>query len=401
VYHAIDRAIAEGMHPFPLLPRLQSIVFDEGRTPSWQLLLFLSTATNSLEINMEHANKMDDSQLGIQSVLASLRKRCPAIRDFTFTCDAPNSRKDILSHFTKDLHEMQDLKSICISQYPISFWTIQEISLAPKLQELTFDIGRLALNHIPPEIHFPCLVKCTVYGGAKNMAFQFIKSLKSPSFAELHTILDTSFSSHDIHEILTILLHFEFTIKAITTTWLLDPEEDISLTNVEDHITANTLAPLLHFSRIQKFRLNIYASFQDIDDIFIQKLSMSCPQLTHFDLGSRGVISLPTRVTLAGLVALAEHCQCLEKVELFFDCSDAQWWHQKNIQSNPKTTHLSVGCSAIDIHNIDTIAKFLSKIFPALKYIHHQSNVDVDEDEDEDNERWYSVLQKVKQYNNI
>jgi len=36
-----------------------------------------------------------------------------------------------------------------------------------------------------------------------------------------------------------------------------------------------------------------------------------------------------------------------------------------------------------------------------LKYIHHQSNVDVDVDEDEDDEHWYSVLQKVKQYNNI
>jgi hypothetical protein len=189
------------------------------------------------------------------------------------------------------------------------------------------------------------------------------------------------------------------TPRAITIDWGFFPENGDDPTN-QHQITASTLAPLLCFANIEIFRLNVDASFRDLDDVFIQQLATSCPKLLCLDLGSQSYIWSPTKVTLAGLVTLAKHCKYIQEVALFFDCSDIQWWYEQNIESNPRTTCISVGCSKVDIHDIVITAKFLSKIFPSLKYIRHQKQLDVDVD-DQTHDHWNSVLQHVKRYNNI
>jgi hypothetical protein len=137
-----------------------------------------------------------------------------------------------------------------------------------------------------------------------------------------------------------------------------------------------------------------------MDDLFIHRLATSCPNLTRLDLGSDGVVSLPTRVTLEGLITLAKHCRRLQNVGLFVGCSDIQYWYERISQNNPETTHLSVGCSTVDVDDIDIMAKFLSKLFPVLKDICYQSKANLDSDDEADG-RWYSVLEMVKKYNNV
>jgi hypothetical protein len=261
VFCAIENAITEGMHPFPLLSRLQSIVFDEGSMPPWQLQSFLTTVIKSLEINTDYRwQKMVEERRGLQTVLASLPKRCPAIQDLTVTCNRAGIWDDIVLPFSQGLHEMQALTTLCISPHLIPFSTLREISLAPKLQELTFEIDGLAVNDIPPELHFPCLIQCTIHGEETETAMKFIKSLKSPSLTALHALLQSSLSADDIHQILTFLLPFAFTFRAITIDWGFFPENGDDPTN-QHQITASTLAPLLCFANIEIFRLNVDASF--------------------------------------------------------------------------------------------------------------------------------------------
>ena len=134
VFSAIEHAIATGIHPGPFLPQLQSITFSEDRyTSAWDLLPFLTTVTYSLTMNMKCRNKMDETRLGLQTVLSSLSTLCPAIRNFKLRCEYSDVEHDIISHFSKGLHKMQTLSSIYITQYLITSSMLQEISVLPKL----------------------------------------------------------------------------------------------------------------------------------------------------------------------------------------------------------------------------------------------------------------------------
>jgi hypothetical protein len=142
---------------------------------------------------------------------------------------------------------------------------------------------------------------------------------------------------------------------------------------------------------------------------FISKLALSCPNLVHLDLGSRGVVNFPMDTTLASLVALANHCRLLQSIGLYFDCCTIQSWITKDIQCNNATTQLSVGCSTIQTSDIITVAKFLSKLFPNLIQIDSRRNGDdVDSDDDameslsenslQVHHCWDLVLTRVKSY---
>jgi len=120
----------------------------------------------------------------------------------------------------------------------------------------------------------------------------------------------------------------QFTIKHINIQWWLDPDRGINLDD-SDYISGITLAPLLEFLHLENFQLNTLSSLHGIDDTFISKLALLCPNLVHLDLGSRGVVNFPMDTTLASLVMLANHCRLLQNIGLYIDCCAIQSGSQR------------------------------------------------------------------------
>lgn len=408
VFTAIEHAISDGMHPKPFLPRLRTIIFNETlQSPSWCLLSLMTATVTSLDIHIILAPEILGAHLGMQTVLASLHNKCPLLCDLTVTSNQ-SSMGDFLPHLGTGLLGMQNLTILRVSDFPLSKSTLFEISNIPHLKQLSFNIDGLNINDIPSNFTFPALTRCIIRGNNKDTAVVFMKAFTSPSFADLDVIVDTSFTSYDIHEILTHLLHFHLTIKHIRFSWLLDPDRDgASISHNNDNINPLILAPLLEFSRLESFKINVLPSLKEINDAFIHQLALSCPLLQQLDLGSSGVVCVPTQTTLAGLVSLASNCRQLSSVGLYFDCSDMQSWYTRLTQSNNNTACLFVGCSTINNSDIDITAEFLLKLFPNLTTIHYQDNTNHIDENDKDgpqNEnpsklQWDSVSAQVRQYN--
>jgi len=406
VFSAIDRAIADRMHPHPLFPKVHAIIFHESDlTTAWHLMSLMTATITSLEINIEQIQDIDGRLLGMQTVLASMQTRCPSLNDFTVAYNRSNAMDELLPHFTHGLLGMQALTHLDISAFLIYTPTLIEISSIPHLKRLSFNVNGLNMHDIPSNIHFPTLFKCSIYGEQKFAALEFIRALTTSSFIQLDIFLDLPFTPDDIHQILPSLLPCQFTIKHINIQWWLDPDRGINLDD-SDYISGITLAPLLEFSHLENFELSTLSSFHGIDDTFISKLALSCPNLVHLDLGSRGVVNFPMNTTLASLVMLANHCRLLQNIGLYFDCCTIQSWITKDIQCNNATTHLSVGCSTIQTSDINTMAKFLSRLFPNLTRIDFRRNSNDADSDDESSDanseqvhrRWDLVFTKVKSY---
>ena len=409
VFSAIDHAIADQMHPHPLFPKVHAIIFHESHlTTAWHLMSLMTATITSLEINIEQTQDIDGGSLGMQTVLASMQTRCPSLNNFKIACNQSNAMDELLSHFTHGLLGMQALTHLDISAFLIYTPTLIEISSIPHLKHLSFNVNGLNMHDIPSNIHFPTLFECNIYGKQKNTALEFIKALTTSSFIQLDIFFDLPFTPDDIHQILTSLLPCQFTIKHINIQWWLDPDRGITLDD-SDYISGITLAPLLEFSHLKNVELNTLSSLHGIDDTFISKLALSCPNLVHLDLGSRGAVNFPMDTTLASLVILANHCRLLQNIGLYFDCCTIQSWVTKDLQCNNAITQLSVGCSTIQTSNINTMANFLSKLFPNLTRIDFRWNSnDVDSDDDaiasssENSQQvhhcWDLVLTRVKSY---
>lgn len=83
------------------------------------------------------------------------------------------------------------------------------------------------------------------------------------------------------------------------------------LTNVE-YITEDELSPLLSFPDIEFLWINSYLSFAQLDNQMLTKMATSWGRLRELDLGSMSCCGSPSRVTLEGLLIIAQYCPKLE-----------------------------------------------------------------------------------------
>lgn len=118
VFSAIDRAIADRMHPHLHFTKVHAIIFHQiNLTTAWHLMSLMITTITSLEINIEQIQDIDGGLLGMQIVLASMQTRCPSLNDFTVAYNQSNAMDELLPHFTHGLLGMQALTHLDISAF--------------------------------------------------------------------------------------------------------------------------------------------------------------------------------------------------------------------------------------------------------------------------------------------
>ncbi|KAJ7636222.1 hypothetical protein FB45DRAFT_444281 [Roridomyces roridus] len=133
------------------------------------------------------------------------------------------------------------------------------------------------------------------------------------------------------------------------------------------------IRPLFSFTEPRVVRLNPPFGF-NLDDSTMDELARAWPRLEVLDLGGAKSSSsrTPSRLTLAALLSLAQHCPRLSCINLPLNASTqtptpAPHHGARRIQQNCLTT-LNVQFSpCVDVHGM---AKILSSVFPALRIVH-------------------------------
>lgn len=124
------------------------------------------------------------------------------------------------------------------------------------------------------------------------------------------------------------------------------------------------LEPLFSFPNLVSVVLSHPVGF-DLDDTAIVAMARAWPQIQYLHLEAGPSRHIPSRVTLVGLRAFAQHCPRLRTLYLTFDASVIP--KIKHDVSQTTLEYLNVALSPIN--NPQRVAEFLFAVFPSLKII--------------------------------
>ncbi|KAF9465371.1 hypothetical protein BDZ94DRAFT_1189577 [Collybia nuda] len=139
------------------------------------------------------------------------------------------------------------------------------------------------------------------------------------------------------------------------------------LFDLDDYIISpKVLEPLLYFSGLIEVDLDPVGSF-DLDNAAVKDMAMAWPHLRRLSLGKRYPSTARPRVTLFGLLPIAEYCKNIEFLSISID---ARSGIRRGIVPetrgvrNGRLVTLGVGTSAIEEPML--VGSFLSSVFPGL-----------------------------------
>lgn len=145
-------------------------------------------------------------------------------------------------------------------------------------------------------------------------------------------------------------------------TFLVEPTPEQILTY---SVGGDILQPLFSFSNLHKVELRHPVGF-DIDNATILDMARSWPRLKIRKLVASTTRHMPSRVTLEGLYAFAEHCPQLNDLTLTFDATLAPHTPPSD---QPRHSQLCLKCLNVEgspVGDPGPVAEFLFSISPHL-----------------------------------
>ncbi|KAJ7746131.1 hypothetical protein DFH07DRAFT_1038550 [Mycena maculata] len=145
-------------------------------------------------------------------------------------------------------------------------------------------------------------------------------------------------------------------------TFLVEPTPEQILTY---SVAGDILQPLFSFSNLHKVELRHPVGF-DLDNATILDMARSWPHITIIKLVASTTRHMPTRVTLEGLYAFAEHCPQLRDLTLTFDATLVS---RTPPSDEPRHNQLCLQCLNVEcslVGDPGPVAEFLFSIFPRL-----------------------------------
>ncbi|KAJ7193243.1 hypothetical protein GGX14DRAFT_593050 [Mycena pura] len=134
---------------------------------------------------------------------------------------------------------------------------------------------------------------------------------------------------------------------------------------VANSVGGDILQPLFSFPNLHKVQLRHPVGF-DLDDATILVMARSWPRITSLSLVASTTSHMPSRVTLEGLYAFAQHCPRLYELTITFDATLAP----RTLPSDEtRTNQLCLKCLNLGYSPVGDpgpVAEFLFSIFPHL-----------------------------------
>ncbi|KAJ7770738.1 hypothetical protein B0H16DRAFT_1411002 [Mycena metata] len=355
-----------------LFPNLQELAWHStigGSSTFHHIRMFLSAGLTTL--------RLDDletyADFAIFSILAA---KCPSLRDVVLAPDLPvngdttpwDDAVPLISQFVCGL---LDLESLSVPGLNDSALT--HLARLPRLQTLEIRCAApdsFVLNPDEGDIPFASLVRLTLpacegatailaaIGVCSLVEFECTESFSPPTqniTRELYTTLANS-CSHTSLKILSVSGDDRD----------LDPVLDEEVDTYS--VTEDCLAPLFSFANLTYVSLSHPVGF-DLDDAVIRRMATAWPRIESLALHSGTARHLPTRVTLAGLEAISEHCPRLKSLWITLDATRVPKIPHKVFPTG-QTTLIMINVALSPITTPRAVGKFLGALFPRLKSIY-------------------------------
>ncbi|KAJ7099878.1 hypothetical protein C8R43DRAFT_1048440 [Mycena crocata] len=367
--------LAVGLPMGPLFPNLQTLHWSVNQRPWFSYVhLFL-------------APRIEIITLGILdtpahfSVLPTLPAQCPLLTSVTLFAtpdvNVPHPECSVMIRSLTGLKEL-DVGSMDRSAF-------KYLERLPTLEKLAL---QRALEFLPTPLvnapqTFPRLRNLGVRAIPHHTLAGLLATNSAWSLTHFLAQLTTSSEAADIAQIYSLLATrsnpaalTDLTIKDVSRRFV--PPNFVG----EGGIIIDHLSSLFAFRNLRIVRLTFMVGF-DLDDTAVESLARAWPRLWELQLGSNVFRSVPPRVTMRSLRALARHCRDLTALTLAFDASVVPE------DSGPPAAEQ--GClrllDAGDGVLVDPapVAAYLIAVFPQLREI---TSTRIQDDEDVDDEEW-------------
>jgi hypothetical protein len=370
----VFQALSLGTMEELLLPNLRELKWALSRDEAAVfpcIHLFLGPHITRLHMPL-HWNM--DIQLSLFRILSV---RYPSLTHFHLLEDSKFEHSSLhLDTISQVVCGWNRLRQLTVCQ--LSTEALYHVALLPTLEVLalakvTGDIP-VPFSRSSTAGFFPCLQELTVVCELVSFAIGLVKAMSSSPLTSVTIVSETAMTSgyQDVINVLRDCCSFSL----LKSVYIGEDGEDEPVTRSVD------LRPLFAFSNLTDVALYSYASL-GLDDNSLKEIAQAWSHITCLEIDGGGVDEQP-RVTLSGLVPLAQYCLRLQKLTIRLDARSVP----PPTTESSGVTHRSLKALWVldsPITEPARVAAFIDDIFPDARVSFSQwSNNDT-------KEKWHEV----------
>ncbi|KAI0632243.1 hypothetical protein C8Q77DRAFT_1124594 [Trametes polyzona] len=368
-----------GLEPF--LPNLHSFEWAQSQTNETHDVVYFQLLLNPRVSTMELVMKKwsDKSVQAVASALNEYRPTAHHLRSITFTCPSCPLVENAILALAQSRPNLQDL--VCTLESKMSLQTVTYLSKLNSLQRVAIHVDRETAQEVLEQAKntsgtfFSALHSLALHTESLEICEDWLSTIRSPCLDCLSFIVDEPPKAATLHDFLVRLASRVLHSGGVRELRFVSTKPAPRMF-AEHTVTPATLEPLLPLDLVA-LRLESGAAV-DVDDAFIERASRAWRRLRVLELGAelRRYVMHP-RVTLTGLLPLAENCPDMEALALPF-VADASAYQSKfdagdrpfdglSFKLRPSFT-LGVGGAVVsDDTETFILAGVLSDLCPGLK----------------------------------
>ncbi|KAH9851794.1 hypothetical protein C2E23DRAFT_829196 [Lenzites betulinus] len=336
-----DAAIVlrKSLGSFPLLPNLQLLKWGQVLVNEAQdlalLQLLLSPSLSLVDVVMKEWS--NESAQAVAFTLSEYRKSATQLRSVTFSlppCATIEAAVRDLGYHQQSLHNM-----------PPEF--VAHLSESHSLQRVSIKVDRETTIQILEKARatngsfFPSLRHISLHIETLKLCEEWLEAVRSPMLDSLALVIDEPAPATALQSFFEGLVQRRLHSGSVHKLRFVSTKA-ASRMSTKHHITPTTLESLLQLD-LTTLQLEPGAPI-DVDNAFIERAACAWPNLRTLELGAelRRYNASP-RVTLEGLLPLAEHCINLTALALPF-MTDASAFRERFDAGKRPVKGLSFGC---------------------------------------------------------
>ncbi|KII95729.1 hypothetical protein PLICRDRAFT_227127 [Plicaturopsis crispa FD-325 SS-3] len=312
-----------------------------------------------------------------KSLVLSLPLECPNVEDLTLRYHA-NIDGSFATTLACGWVRLQTLELCEINSRDLLRLSRQ----LPVLRELEFTwdeavVSDYRLGEMPRSLGFPQLriLHCMHYEDdylqtkALEIGTAFLRKLDAPELNDVRFTVSWNASSQTLsHSLFTVLGNLNHSSLVSIIMEVDSANVDFSMGVVRDldnALRGKTMQPMLSCRHLTRFHWDCVDGF-DLDDGDLVMIATSWPSLEHLHLSSGCRWSLPSRVTLQGLLKLLQLCPNLKSADLMINATEADASKFPTAQIIPHNALASMDLGYSPIADAEAVATILSRVAPCL-----------------------------------
>ncbi|KII86426.1 hypothetical protein PLICRDRAFT_56139 [Plicaturopsis crispa FD-325 SS-3] len=357
--------------PSPFLPNLEILELWTGsaiETPLFPARILLGPRISTMQVM--HTN--EGSLLHDTSLFSSLPAACTGMRHFTLSSSrlAPEIVAGTVARWP-------NLESLHLDH--LDCRSLLHLSTLDSLRKLSFgwsDMASVAQAYLataPQQKRFLGLQSLVVKALGDHADLSMMDTLLGLTTWSILKHIDFSVASRGSRVSWNQLFRRvaeQCSVTSMCSVWVAAPA-DPTLRNIsrdaDECISLPTLQPLLSFHHLVSFICEYLDGF-DLDDVGLRVIATSWPKLETLDLAQCDGWTIPSKITLNGLIELLQLCPNLTGLGIVVDATVGIDLQHTPVYANRQITTIFLGNSAVS-NDCASIAAVLSDVLPCLESI--------------------------------